>query len=343
MGPVIAVHGDNNFARRWPTIAAGLGIGVKRVNALGPSLWHDLEGCDALFWNVNHENPTDRAFARSILTSVEERGYRVYPDHRTVWHFDDKVAQKYLLEAIDAPLVESWVFFDAHEANVFLRQAEYPIVFKLRGGASSLNVQLVRDERAASRIVATMFGAGMRPFPAAEGFRRAASRARAATVKRGSMLQRGLRVGRSMLRKFTRFDRERGYVLFQRFIENSGDEYRVVVVGDRAFCFTRIRRDGDFRASGSGRYLFLEPPAIPLDIIDAAFTVARRLGTQSLALDLLRDPRTQQPALLEVSYSFGPTVLNAPGYLTSDHVWVPGTYDPAEFIVRDVLDGLSAS
>ena len=50
------------------------------------------------------------------MFSVEASGKKVFPDFNTVWHFDDKVGQKYLLEALDLPLVPTWVFYDKTEA-----------------------------------------------------------------------------------------------------------------------------------------------------------------------------------------------------------------------------------
>ena len=71
----------------------------------------------------------------------------VFPNFNTAWHFDDKVGQKYLLEAIDAPLVPSYVFYSKEMALKWLEQTQFPKVFKLRGGAGSANVKLVQDEK----------------------------------------------------------------------------------------------------------------------------------------------------------------------------------------------------
>src|SRR5690625_3021554 len=59
--------------------------------------------------------------ARKILFALEHAGVQVFPDFRTAWHFDDKVAQKYLLEAIGAPLVPSYVFYDKEQALTWVR------------------------------------------------------------------------------------------------------------------------------------------------------------------------------------------------------------------------------
>ena len=139
----IAIHGCNGFAKRWPESARILGCEPIIVNAYGHDFWQKIDGCEAFLWNINHDDQIDLNFSRSILLSVRERGLRVFPNHATCWHFDDKIAQAYLLTAINAPLAETWIFFNENEAFNFLSGAIYPIVFKIRRGAGSLNVKLV--------------------------------------------------------------------------------------------------------------------------------------------------------------------------------------------------------
>ena len=335
---IIAVHGDNGFAPRWRTAAERMGIRVKHVNALSNTVWKDLNGCTALLWHVDHENSVDLEFARSVLLTAEQRRLRVYPDHRTVWHFDDKVAQKYLLEAIDAPIAPTWVFFDRRDAEQFLSAATFPLVFKLRGGAGSLNVRMIRSRREGLRMVSAMFGRGLPAFPIGGSLVRVASRARQAYGKKSSLWRRAWRVMGLMARKLRSFGRERGYVLFQEFVPGNDHDVRVTVVGERAFVFMRTVRPGDFRASGSGMIQYLEPDAIPLDMVDLAYSITQKLGTQSLALDFVRDPDSRRPILLEISYSFVASAVEAcPGYLKPDHTWVPGTVDVPELILRDLM------
>jgi glutathione synthase/RimK-type ligase-like ATP-grasp enzyme len=338
----IAIHGDNGFARRWPRIAERLGFRVKHVNAFSNSIWDDLAGCSALLWNVNHENGSDLQFARAILLSAEQRGIHVFPDHRTVWHFDDKVAQKFLLEAIGAPLAATWVFFDRAEALGFLESAEYPLVFKLRNGAGSLNVQLIRSLSDGVRVVDVMFGRGLPRFPARASLMRAATRAKRSDRGAGTLLERGLRAASLLMRKVASTDRERGYALFQRYVSGNARDVRVTVIGDRAFTFFRGVRPNDFRASGSGLLQYPGAEAVPRDMVDIAFSIAQSLRTQSLALDFVVEPESNRPVLLEISYTFmASAVEQCPGYFGRRQTWVPGNFDPAELILKDVVSALA--
>ena len=335
---VVAIHGRNGFARDWPAAAARLGMEVRHVDAYRPTLWRDLDGCDALLWSLNQDDPRDLAHARSILQAAAMRGVRVFPNHATAWHFDDKVAQKYLLEAVGAPLADTWVFFDRKDAIAFLDAAAYPLVFKLRRGAGSLNVRLVRDAREGRAWVARMFGRGVRSFPVRDGVQRALQRGRQARPGAGSLVGRARRALRSVVNKLRHPQMERGYVLFQRFVPGNEEDVRVTVVGDRAFVFKRRVRPNDFRASGSGLLTFPGPAEVPRDMVATAFRTCRDIGAQSLAFDFVRDLHTGGPLLLEVSFSFvAAYVAQCQGYMNPQFEWTPGSFDPTELILRDLL------
>lgn len=335
---VVAVHGANGFARDWPAAAARLGLDVRRIDAYQSTLWSDLEGCHALLWSLNQDDPRDLAHARSILQAVESRGIAVFPNHATSWHFDDKVAQKYLLEAIGAPLVDTWVFFDRDDAIGFLDAAAYPLVFKLRRGAGSLNVRLVRDAREGMAWVERMFGRGVRAFPVREGVQNAVKRARQNRIWAGTLMVRAGRSLRAVVSKLRNPQFERGYVLFQRFVPDNVEDVRVTVLGERAFVFKRGVRPNDFRASGSGLLSFPGPDDMPHDMVATAFRVCGAIGAQALAFDFVRDPDDGRPLLLEVSFSFVASIVaRCPGYLDQRLKWTAGSFDATELILKDLM------
>src|SRR5690606_7285208 len=101
---------------------------------------------------------------KKILFALEHSGVKVFPDFWTAWHFDDKVAQKYLLEAIGAPLVPSYVFYDKIQALEWAEKTSYPKVFKLRGGAGSANVKLVKTKSQCIKLIKKSFGKGFSQF-----------------------------------------------------------------------------------------------------------------------------------------------------------------------------------
>lgn len=334
----IAIHGTNGFAYRWPESARVLGYEPIIVDAYDPNIWQQLDGCEAFLWNLNHDDRIDLQFARSIILAIAKRGIRVFPNHNTCWHFDDKVAQAYLLKAINAPLVDTWVFFNENQALEFLEQATYPLVFKLRRGAGSLNVHLIHSEKDGIKILRQMFGRGVSSHPPLEGLKRAVKRGINNKNQLGTFWQRGRRAARNWIRNFLKADRESGYVLFQRFVDGNAYDTRVTVIGNRAFVFQRGTRDNDFRASGSGIITYPNKDQIPQDIVKEAFKIYSMVDAQSMAFDFIRDCETSKPVLLEISFTFIPgPIVNCPGYLNDVMNWVDGSFHPEDLIMHDLL------
>src|SRR5690606_11345408 len=104
--------------------------------------------------------------AKQILFALEHTGFIVFPDFKTSWHFDDKIAQKYILDRIGAPLVPSYVFYDKKSASSWVKQNTFPKVFKLRGGAGSSNVKLVHNRVQAERLIHQAFSKGFSNYDA---------------------------------------------------------------------------------------------------------------------------------------------------------------------------------
>ena len=104
-------------------------------------------------WHFSQGNHKDNLIAKQILFALEHTGLLVFPNFNTSWHFDDKVAQKYLFERIGAPLVSSYSFYSKSEALDWIEQTTFPKVFKLRGGAGSQNVQLIYSKNQAIKIL----------------------------------------------------------------------------------------------------------------------------------------------------------------------------------------------
>ena len=110
-------HRPGSFSDRWIEYCKREGIEYKIVDCFQSDIIEQLKVCDALMWHHHHGDYKDVLFAKGLLFSLEQAGIKVFPDFNTGWHFDDKVGQKYLLEAINAPLVPSYVFYDKQSAR----------------------------------------------------------------------------------------------------------------------------------------------------------------------------------------------------------------------------------
>ena len=339
----LAIHDrKNSFSDRWVMYCEEHAVPYQLVNGHDSNIIHQLASYDAFLWNWHHAFPRDQVMARHLIMAVETIGIPVFPSTATCWHFDDKIAQKYLLEAIGAPLVPTYVFYSLDEALNWISAASYPKVFKLRKGAGSINVKLVRSAREASTLARRAFSAGFSPLP--HYGQDAVKRYRAAR-NRGDLLNAIKRIPEVLanIRDSKRLmGSEKGYVYFQEFIPNNKFDTRVTVIGDRAFAFTRNVRPGDFRASGSGDIVY-DSGRIHQQCVEIAFDVAQKAKSQSMAFDFVMT-ESRQPLIVEVSYCYNAqAVYSCPGYWDASMTWHEGHIWPQDAILIDLLNHVDPS
>ena len=340
---ILGIH-DNpgSFSDRWIRYCEQHGIPFRRVDCLASDVVSQCKGLDALFWHWAHDAPANLLVARPIIASLEAGGLRVFPNVATCWHYDDKVAQKYLLEAIGAPLIPTWVFLDRDEAMQWIDQAVWPKVFKLRCGAGSSNVRLARSRREALVLCRQAFGRG---FPAVAGYLADMSTRIRKTRSRREFWERLVRAPRTLrriLRLRRQMHREQGYLYFQEFRPGNVYDTRVTIIGDRAFGFMRMNRPNDFRASGSGSIIY-DPEKLDQRCVDIAFKVADQLGAQSVAFDFLFNSK-QEPMIGEISYCYMPLAVHScQGHWNRSGAWHPGHVWPEDAILEDMLKAVSSS
>jgi len=126
-------------------------------------------------------------------------------------------------------------------------------------------------------------------------------------------------------------------VYFQDFIPENDSDIRIIVIGDRAFAIKRMVRDGDFRASGSGKIVY-EKVLIPEEAIQKTFELNYKLQTQSVAVDWVHNKDKNEYELVEISYAFArKAYLNCPGYWDSKLNWYEGKFYPEYFILEDFI------
>lgn len=319
-------HREGSFSDRWTTYCQEKGIEYKLVNAYDSDIVQQVEGCDAFMWHFHQSDYRDMQFAKALILSLEAKGIRCFPDSKTCWHFDNKVWEKYLLEAIGAPLVPSYVFYTKTEALRWARSTCFPKVFKLKGGASASNVRLAHTRKEAVKLIDQCFGRGIRHYRWKERFKESLRK-----YKEGkASLHELLRPFKYALKRYpTQFDhyhgREMGYAYFQDFIPNNTFDMRVWVVGDKAFGIKRPVREGDFRASGGGNRIY-DYRQFDERCARIAFEVSKKLETQSLTFDFVFDP-DNQPLIVEISYGT-PVEGYDPceGYWSDDLVWHAGVH-----------------
>ena len=337
---MIAIHHSSGFAERWIAYCKKNNIPYKLVNAYDSDIVSQLSDSDAFMWHHSHQNYKDVLFAKQLLYSLQMAGKKVFPDFNTVWHFDDKVGQKYLLEAVGAPLVSSYVFYTKKDALKWIGTTDFPKVFKLRGGAGSQNVILVRDKSAARKLINKAFGRGFKQYDAWGNLKERWRRYKLGKTDLKDVVKGIVRFAYPT--DFARMhQREKGYVYFQEFIPNNTFDIRVVVVGDKAFALKRMTRKDDFRASGSGNIIYRK---VEIDerCVKIAFEVNEKLKAQSIAYDFVFD-KENKPLIVEISFGYSaPAYDHCEGYWTPEMQWHAGeNFDFCGWMVEELMHNIN--
>jgi glutathione synthase/RimK-type ligase-like ATP-grasp enzyme len=325
------------FSERWVSYCIDKGIEYKLVDCFKNDIIDQLSDCDALMWHFNHKGPKECKFAKQLIFSLQTAGKKVFPDFNTVWHFDDKLGQKYLLEAIGAPLAPSYVFYDRKEACEWAATAKYPKVFKLRTGSGSDSVRLVSSRNEARKLIKKAFRSGFKQYEGWSNLRERIRKFRDAKAGLWEVLKGIIRLFYNT--EYSRVSgREKGYIYFQDFIPGNDHDIRVVVIDDKAFAIKRRVRKGDFRASGSG-FILYEKHLFDEKTIELSFEIAAKLKTQCVAFDYVN--LEAKPLIVEISYGFSPTGYDpCTGYWDRALIWHEGKFDPYGWMVDDLLRSL---
>lgn len=325
----------------WARLLKEAGHDVRTIDVRRADVLDQLRGCHGFMWRFAH-SVSEMQIARRLFPVLEDDlGLSVYPDRRTRWHFDDKIAQHYLFEALGIPSPATWVFWDRAAAEEWVRTAEYPVVGKLARGAASTNVDLIPDRSAAQALIERLFGAGVSTL----------------TPKRVSLLRRTAMAMRAMAKVILKgvpldeavwprgdWEKHKDYVLFQRYLTGNDYDTRMTVVGKHVFAFRRSNRPGDFRASGSG-LIDYDPAAVDSRFLALACDVADRFGAASIACDGLYD--SGRPVVAEVSYAYVSSCIEAcPGHWIRQAdglAWREGRMWPEEAQIEGFLQRLDAA
>lgn len=331
----IAIHHSSwSFSERWIKYCEEHNVHYKIVNCYDSNIVEQLEDCDVLLWHYHQLDYRDMLFAKGLLFALEHSGKKVFPDFKTVWHFDDKVGQKYLFETIKASFVNTYTFYDKNTASEWAKKTTYPKVFKLRGGAGSTNVSLVKNHKECKKLIKRAFGKGFSQYNAVFGFEE-----RIKNYKKTKDFKEILK-GLYRFIVYPEFAKmhppEKGYVYFQDFIPNNTFDLRIIVIGNKAFGIKRMTRKNDFRASGSGLIIY-DKNEIDDRCVEIAFQVNEKINSQSIAYDFVFD-ELNQPLIVEISYGFDVKPYDlCPGYWTKDLHWHEESFNPQAWMIEELI------
>jgi len=311
------------------------GIESEYLSPSDPGFWQKVAVCDYIL-ALQGQYRSQLELARAIMPVIErEMGKKCFPNETTAWHYDDKIRQYYLLSPKGFCFIPCHIFFGRDSALAFAETASYPLVFKLRGGAGSSNVRLVRTKKEAGDYIRLMFGKGVNASTLSFGLLSDLQSMGFAKLMRQYRDRLYLYLKHGYF-KTEFWGIEKDYVLFQDFYPGNSFDTRITIIGNRAFGFRRFNRPKDFRASGSG-LIDWDESQIDLRCVEEAFKVSGHFGFQSMAYDFIYDP-DGKPAICEISYTFqDEAVHKCKGYWDRNMVWHEGHQWPQYCMLQDLL------
>ena len=326
---------NDDFNNNYEIILKKYGYGCVRMNIDDNDFWEKIKELDLFIYRYSIFDES-KQIANTILPIIEKNyKIRVIPPQKNCWHYDDKIKEYYLSKCYNLPMVQSWIFWDRKKALEWADKIKYPIVFKLKGGASSINVLLIKSSHQAKRIINKMFTTGIfsnnLPFFSSTRFV-------------DFNIRKWIRnVGRYFYKLIKMEDAnlywqvQKNYVFFQKYLPNNEFDTRVTLIGNRAFAFRRYNRKGDFRSSGSGKKDY-DHNKIDLEIIKSAFKINEKFNFTTMAFDFLYNEENK-PEFCEMSYTFpDKTIFDLPGYWDIDLLFHPGHFWPQYLILLDELN-----
>lgn len=326
-GPIAICRNDDifshsgNWNRAFIDYCVKNGIPYELINCYDSDIISCLGKYPVMLWAIQNYVLADIMESRSILRTAQNMGLKVFPDINTCWHFDDKIAQAYVLEATGAPIPHNYVFYQIEKCIEWLKtEAVYPLIAKLRCGSGSNGVRMLKTKRQAVSYARRMFGSGYRP--ALSMIYKAYSKAQSSKSWAAAF---------SRLRRFPEFletrkhskrlPAEKDYCYFQEYIPNDGYDLKVAVVGDKLGFIARRTRKGGFAASGGGN-LFYDRSLISEQIIKSAFETSDKLKLQCTGFDYVVNKETGVGYIIEMCYGFDWTAVEkCGGYWDRDFVW----------------------
>ena len=323
------------FLQKYEEILDYNSIRYIRLDASDPDFWEKISRLDLFIFRWKHFD-WSKQLAHTILPIIEnEMKIKCFPNQTTCWHYDDKIREYYLLKQAGFPVVDSYIFWDKKKALKWAVTADYPVIFKLKGGAGSQNVILIKNENHAIQYIKKMFRKGINP----NKFKFTGS-----TYKKDYGIYRKIhKMGGNVLRKHRGEDISpfwqihKNYVLFQKFLPNNDYDTRVTIIGGRAFAYRRFNRKNDFRSSGSGNF-DVTPEKVDIKHVKIALEISKKMGFQSMAYDFLYDKESNS-RFCEISYTYVDwMVQSCPGYWDSNLNWHEGHYWPQYFQLMDALN-----
>jgi len=149
---------SGSYWKKWLHALEAAGAGASLVDLRTAGGFQSAIDSDGVMWHIDMR-PSIQSAANSILNTLEFSAEKaVFPNFASRWHFDNKLSQYYLFQKRGINTPKTSIFWQEEQALEWLSTNQaYPIVAKLKQGASSSCVFILRKEKHALSYIRRMF------------------------------------------------------------------------------------------------------------------------------------------------------------------------------------------
>lgn len=250
-GILVGIVKDSGSYAYYPKFERFLGnnsIPFKFLNIHDDQWIENAKQFDVILWHPE-SSPWALEEAREKIYVLEKYlNKSVYPTFDEVFFYENKILQYDIFHKLNFPVIPTFISHNYDETKVWISQAEYPFVSKIKTGSGSFGTELIKYKLEARLYVEKVFRTGKSTYWP--------------SVK------------------------QKNYVFFQKYVRNHGFDLRIIIVDENnIFGYHRLVPEGDFRASGMNIIAHRE---LPLDAVKIALKIKKKLGFTNLAIDFLQ-------------------------------------------------------
>ncbi|WP_417685378.1 hypothetical protein [Pseudidiomarina gelatinasegens] len=235
---------------------------------------------ESLYICGSHQNKDVKSYINDILLARFSQRSNIIPSLAQVFAHENKGVMGVLSSELGLNLVPQ----DYH-LHYNSPKLTYPIILKTIDGAGSKGVSKSSSSNQTSRFV------------------------RRVLIQQAT-LSGIIQVAKNVIKRllgnlnYAKYFKRHARFVSQKFIGNLDCDYKVLVFFDKAYVLKRLVREGDFRASGSGKFYFEKE--VGASILNTAFEARRKLNTPYVSLDIAVED-DGQASIIEFQCShFGP-------------------------------------